>query len=61
MGTFTFTLPQRNEINIEVDDDGFVEITQYDGTTNPDNLNTIRAHKTDLEFLIIGLQEATKA
>ncbi|EPR0420101.1 hypothetical protein ACUZIT_001623 [Enterobacter hormaechei] len=61
MGTFAFTVPQRNEISIEIDDEGFVEISQSDGTLDPDNFNTIRVHKTDLEFLILGLQEAAKS
>ena len=61
MDKFAFTVPQREEINIEIDDDGFVEITQSNGSLDPDNLNTIRVHKTDLEFLIIGLQEAAKS
>lgn len=61
MGAFAFTVPQRNEVSIEIDDEGFVEISQSDGSMEDDNLNTIRLHKTDLEFLIIGLQEAAKS
>ncbi len=61
MGTFAFTVPQRNEISIEIDDEGFVEVSQSDGTFDPDNFNTIRVHKTDLESLILGLQEAAKS
>lgn len=61
MGTFAFTVPQRNEISIEVNDGGFVEISQSDGSMDDDNLNTIRVHKTDLEALITGLQEAAKS
>lgn len=61
MGTFSFNVPQRNEISIEINDDGFVEISQSDGTFDHDNFNTIRVHKTDLEYLILGLQEAAKS
>ena len=61
METFAFTVPQREEISIVVGEDGFVEIAQSDGTMNPDNLSTIRIHKTDLEPLIVGLQQAAKS
>jgi hypothetical protein len=61
MDNFAYSVPQRNEITIEIADDGYVEISQNDDTLNPDSYNVIRIHKTDLESLIIGLQQAEKS
>lgn len=61
METFSLTVPQRNEITIEIDDLGYVEISQSDGTMNPDNHSVIRIHRSDLESLIAALQEAERS
>lgn len=60
MDNFAYSVPQRNEITIEIADDGYVEISQSDGSLDPDNLNVIRIHQSDLEILIIGLHQAQK-
>lgn len=61
MEPFAFTLPQRNEISIELTEDGYIEITQDDGSLQEDSHNVIKLHKQDLEWLIVGLQEAAKS
>lgn len=56
-----FTIPQREQISIELTkESGFAEITQNDGANNEYRLNTVRIHITDLPLLIESLQANLK-
>lgn len=56
-----FTIPQREQISIELKkESGFVEITQNYGANNEYRLNTVRIHITDLPLLIESLQAILK-
>lgn len=61
MEDFLITIPQREQISIELKKEcGFVEITQNDGANNEYRLNTLRIHITDLPLLIESLQAILK-
>ena len=61
MGNSIFTIPQREQISIELKkESGFVEITHNDGANNEYRLNTVRIHITDLPLLIESLQAVFK-